>query len=479
MRPESLEDYAGVVARRGLLAALIAVLLGGTVVAVGLRMPRSYSSTAVVEVEGTQASPTAFLPNAVQTVLGSGADPVMLQTLIGRLTARAVLTRVLTDFDAAQPIGARILPPIAQLAKRVQASVETGTRLIYLKVDLREAEGGARNASLLANQLVETFRHQLAEEEAVEKRRDAQTQLGLIREQMEQLDERLDGLNGELLEFAGREGNPTLWGAELQHLFARRENLIEERSRTDAAREAVDVTADEANQALEAAPNMVLSGRSEAANPLHNTIAGQILAHEALAAQRVGAGASDDAPDVRGLEAARGVLESKLATVPDSVSSEVHAINPVRDWLIKREVEGRIERVRTEQEIGRLDQLLKVLAQEIDERAAEIPASEVRLDILRGEAASVRAVYEDLLLRGSRMEIALGAAAASAWEPSRLVGGIAMVDSAHAELRPIRPRVAFVLLTGVSLGLVVGLGVGFVFEWHSGADRIQNAAEAA
>ncbi|MAF11225.1 hypothetical protein CMK11_12305, partial [Candidatus Poribacteria bacterium] len=90
MRPESLDDYAGILRRRLFVILAATLIIAGGVVAVGLRLPRVYSASVLMDVEPSRDTGSSLLPNLVQTALGGGgSDPILMQTIVNRLSTRA------------------------------------------------------------------------------------------------------------------------------------------------------------------------------------------------------------------------------------------------------------------------------------------------------------------------------------------------------------------------------------------------------
>jgi uncharacterized protein involved in exopolysaccharide biosynthesis len=466
VRPESLSDYLHIVRRQWFAAGLVFVVLAGTVLAVGLRLPRVYTASILLDVETRQQGATPLLPTIVQSALGGGADPVLMQTLARRLAARALLEDAYGRLAESDPQGARLLPPVVHLAKAVRASVESGSRLIDLSVELREAEGGARNAALLANQLAETLRSQLAQEETEDRLEDATVQLALIEEKRQELEERLDATRRDLLAFARGQGGPTLWSAQLARQFQRVETLASERRAAAVRRGEASAFIGRAGSQLAAEPEVALSARSETEHPLQTNIATEVVAARALAAQQTAEGFAGDSPERRGLAASRTTLEAALAEAPKRAITETYGPNPNRQRLLERKFENEVVLAHLGQEINSLDELLVQANEGIQEQAARIPESSVRLEILQRQAESFTKVYDELLLRQSQVELALAEAVVRQKRPSRRMGGISVIDPARPELRPVRPRVLFLAVAAGVLGLLAGVAAALVLEWR-------------
>ena len=87
-------------------------------------------------------------------------------------------------------------------------------------------------------------------------------------------------------------------------------------------------------------------------------------------------------------------------------------------------------------------------------------------------------MYEELLVRESQMELALAFAVQrddSGEITARRVGGIALVDPALPQFRPIRPRPMLLAASGAVLGALLAIALAVTLEWR--AHRSQDAGE--
>jgi len=444
--------------------ALTALLVGGSALGVGLRLPRTYTASLLIAVEAPRQPALSGLPTLVQSALG-GADPTMLQTLATRLSSMTLLEAARRDLSRIEPEGAKRLPPLPLLAKSVRASVETGSSLLRVTVALREAEGGARNAALFANQLVETFRRQLAQESRDDRQRQAKIQLELIQKKKRELVSLLDATREDLIAFARSQGSQTIWGTELAQLRDQLNALAEERRAAEAQRRRAESEQQFASATLEQEPELTVTAQTESPPAMRTYIEQELLSTRAEAAKRAGEGLAEASPERRGLAAAEQFLAERRAATPERETTTTIGLNPRRDWLFERKHDSDVTLATVEQELAVLDRMLQEAKATLKTRSEQIPEYEMRLSILQRQAESLARLYDELLLRENETDLALGQAAAETEEGNK-VGGISIVDAARPELRPVRPRALYLFAAATTLGILSGLMVGLVAEWR-------------
>ena len=444
----------------------VALLVGGTSLSIGIRLPRTYAASVTIDVDEGDSSPVSLLPNIAQTVLGGGSDLETMQTIIHRVSSRTVLDQARRDYDDVEPLGSRLLPPTAHLTKQISAGVQQGSRLIGVTVEMREDQGGSRNAVGFANQLVETFRRRLADEELTDKAEDTRRQLAQIETLQAELQTKLNGMREGLIDFARDEGNPTLWSAELTQLFTRQTTLMAERRQASFKLGGATASEARAQQELAIAPEFALTGRSSGANPFRTAIYSELLKLDAEAARKKGEGYAEKAPEREGIVEARAFVEERLQNTPDHAITETFSIDPTRNALETRRLNSAFLAAEAGKEIAELDTLLASVSAEIEAKTTAIPDRQVRLQILEREAESVANVYEELLLRQSQMRLALGETQAREEQSGRRIGGVAVTDLARPQLRPIKPRTTLLAAIAVALGVLCGVGAGLLMEWQ-------------
>jgi len=480
LRPESLDDYAGILRRRLFVILAATLIITGGVVAVGLRLPRAYTATVLMDVEPSREAGASLIPNLVQSALGGGggSDPVLMQTIVSRLSTRAMMNRVYREFMAAEPEGARHLPPVSHLGRSIRAGVEPGSRLITLTVELSEAEGGARNAALLANQVVTTLRQKLSEENVDDKVQETGLQLRLLQEKRGEVEELLEGMRVDILTFADENGNPTLWSAELTELLARQASLRQERRGAFARRTAADAALTASEASLLSEPDRVLTSTTQSRNPTLTAFEQELIRIETEAARQSVSGLTSSQPERAGVAKAAEFLEGRIAVTDAMAESETFGPNARRAALLTRKLDSDIALAAIKVEIEELDALLVEVGDALIERTDAIPTSQLTLDGLQRQAEALSKVYEELLVRESQMELALAFAVQrddSGEITARRVGGIALVDPALPQFRPIRPRPMLLAASGAVLGALLAIALAVTLEWR--AHRSQDAGE--
>ena len=482
MRPESLDDYAGILRRRLFVILAATLIIAGGVVAVGLRLPRVYSASVLMDVEPSRDTGSSLLPNLVQTALGGGgSDPVLMQTIVNRLSTRALVSRVYREFMAAEPVGARRLPPVSHLGRSIRPGVEPGSRLITLTVELSEGEGGARNAALLANQLARTLQSQLAEEKVADQLQETGVQLDVLTDKRGDLEKLLSTMRSDILAFAAEHGNPTLWTAELTQLLAREAALRQERRQATFRRAAAEAALTVTEGLLGAEPDRLLTSTTHSRNPTLTALEQEQIRVQTEAVQKQASGLDAAHPDRAGLTAAETYLTARIAGSPATVDSETFGRNPNKDALRTRKIDGDIALAAIEDEITELDLLLVGVEAELGVRMELIPTSQLTLESLQRQAEAVTKVYEELLVRQSQMELALAFSTAPGDRAARRKGGIALIDPALPQFRPIRPRPMLLAASGGVLGALLGVALAIALEWrfHRPRDRARDEPEMA
>lgn len=465
MRSERVSDYEAFLRRRAFPMTLVAVLVSGSVLGVGLRLPRTYRASLLLAVESRPRVPLTGLPTLVQSALGE-VEPTTLQTLAMRLTSMTVLEAARRDLFEREPVGSKRLPPLPTLAKGVRAAVEPGSSLLRLTVELREGEGGARNAALFANQLVETFRRQLAEEEREDRQHEAKVQLELLQKKRAELASLLDATREDLLRFVRRSGSPTLWSAELAQNLDYLSTLAQERRMAESRLRLAETEQRLAHATLEKEPEMTLTAQSETIPPLRTYVEQELLSTRTEHARRAGESLAEGSPERRGLTAAERYLLEQLQALPERETTRTLGLNPRRDWLLEAKYRGEVSLAVYGAELRALDALIRESNAAFRARSQRIPEEEMRLAILQRQAESLARLYDELLSRQSEVEMTLGQAVLVT--EGRKMGGISIVESARPEYRPIRPRPRYLLVAGLALGVLTGLAMGLYLEW---ADR--------
>ena len=107
----------------------------------------------------------------------------------------------------------------------------------------------------------------------------------------------------------------------------------------------------------------------------------------------------------------------------------------------------------------------------------QIPTSQLALASLQRQAEAVTKVYEELLKRESQMELALAFAVKRDDPSSRRIGGIALIDPALPQFRPVRPRPMLLAAAGGVLGALLGVALAILLEW--GSNRVRDESGTA
>lgn len=464
MRPESLEEYAQFFRRQGFLILMTAFIVGGTAAAVGLRSPRLYSASVALDIEPTDDRSSSFLPNIAQIALGGGSDPALMQTVLNRVRTRSLVEQALIAFEASEPDGSRLLPPPAHLTGRIFSSLDAGSRLVRIRVELRESEGGARNAALFANQLAEALRSTLAAERTADRRLKTGSQRDLVRESRQELERQLSDLRAELLAFAQKEGNPAVWAADFAHWLAREEALLKELRQLSARAASARAAMDAAEAALDKQDETILTAKSESPGPTRTALISRLTELEAETARMRAEGMTESSPALQGAEGAKRSLETLLEKEPTRTLNAAYGRNPLLNDLQTRIMDNSAELTAVEAEKRQIEADRTRASETVARLRRETPDKQARLSELELRSQLLMKTYEDLLIQENQLDLALRIAVQQGGSAGYRVGGVAVVDAARPEFRPVQPRPLIVVAAGFMLGLLLGLGAGLLNE---------------
>lgn len=443
---------------------MTALIVGGTAAAVGLRSPRLYSASVALDIEPTDDSSSSLLPNIAQIALGGGSDPALMQTVLNRVRTRSLVEQALIAFESSEPDGARLLPPPAHLTGRIVSSLDAGSRLVRIRVDLRESEGGARNAALFANQLAAALQSTLAAEQTADRRLKTGSQRDLVRESRQALESKLSLLRGELLKFAQKEGAPSVWAAEFAHWLAREESLLKELRQLSARAATARAVINAAEAALSEQDETILTAKSESPGPTRTALIARITELEAETARMRAEGLTESSPVLQGAEGAKRVLESLLEKEPARTLNAAYGRNPLLNELQKRIVDNRAELNAVEAETRRVEAERTRASETVARLRRETPEKQARLSELESRSQLLMKTYEALIIQENQLDLALRIAVEQGGGAGYRVGGVAVVDLARPEFRPVQPRPFIVIAAGFALGLLLGLGAGLINE---------------
>ncbi|MBM3216301.1 hypothetical protein FJZ36_15480 [Candidatus Poribacteria bacterium] len=477
MRLESLADYRELIRRHYFVMGLVTLLVGALALAIGLRLPRTYRSSVTLEASSEERSPVSLLPTLVQSALGGSGNPTRLQALAARLSSASVVEQARHDFGDIEPTGSRLLPPVPTLIRAVQASADVGSELLHVSVSLRESEGGARNAAMFANQLAETFRQRVATEQVEDRESQAQMQLRIVLEKRAELEAALEDAQRELLQFVGSRGNPMLWSAGLEQSLARIEALSVERRQAREQVASSEIEGEAVGDALVSTPELSVSTKTESVHPVRRQLDLDIIGAQAEAARSAGAGAGTGSDELAGLDAKRSYLEAQRSIVPASEVVTSMGRNSRYDQLQSQRLLSTVRLRQSGARLAELDTAIREARASFREQSATVPVDQVRLETLQRRTESLARLYDELLLRQSQAELSMGEALAGATGSGRRVGGLAIVDPAVPELRPIRPRIGFTLAAGVVLAILSGIGAGLLVAWVEPLSRAEPESE--
>lgn len=456
MRRSYLQAYIDLIRRRFFVIAASFILIVGSALIAALHMEKGYEASVLIDVRSESLPASASL---VKTVLLGGGEGARLENISRRIKTAAFMERVLEEFERECPKGFPLLPPPDSLAERVKAQAITDT-VMSISVRLKEGEGGARNAAVLANLIVKTLQDTLSAES---KARSA-AQLDLINSRIEEVRRRIEELRSEALRFAESEGNPTIWTAQLNHILARQEALLQERARAELGLRAAERALKAVEDQIKLMPELSETAQTISFNPLFVNQASELakLNLEIAAAKLK---YPEDSPQMRELVAKKRELEREMRSVSQTAISKTISLNPAYSELLRSKLESELSRLKYEAELQLLDERINALERELKDLLARLPEKLLRYEELSRRIEGGYELLKELMSRKIEAEIILNEGnIVTKAGPYVRKGGVMLLEPAEPNRYPVSPNLKFILIVSSVVGIIVGLGLAFSLE---------------
>jgi capsular exopolysaccharide synthesis family protein len=466
-----LKIYLEIIRRRSFVILASFMIVMGSALVVALHLERGYEAAAMIDVQ--QSGPSPGATSLVRTVLLGGEESTLLETLSRRISTEAFLDSVVAEFERSYPRGAALLPSPGALVSRIKPQVIPGTRYIAIKVKLKEHEGGARNAAILANLAVKTLQETLS----VENQERASAQIEFIDSKIREVREQVKSLKEKMLQFVRESGNPDIWTAQLGHLLAQQEAFLEERSRAElgvaASRESLRSIDDQ----LKRIPELSETARTISQSPL---LLEQMKELAKLDAEIAGVkvGYYEDSDELKKLEAKRAEIERKIEELRNEMAiSKTISTNPRYQQLLSAKLDGELGLIKYEMQIRMLDERLNKASAELRSLLNDIPEKRVEFEEITRHMEGAYELMKELLRRRIEAEIVLNEGnIISGTGPYTRKGGVMLIQPARPQLYPVSPNLGFILVISSVVGLALGLALAFSFEFLDGRFHSPSAA---
>ncbi|MCD6506184.1 AAA family ATPase [Candidatus Poribacteria bacterium] len=455
--------YLDIIKRRSFVILASLMIVAGSALVVALHAEKGYEAAAIIDVQ--QSGPPAGATGLVRTVLLGGEESTMLETLSRRIGTEAFLNTVVDEFERRYPRGAALLPSPSALVSRIKPQVIPGTRYIAIKVKLRESEGGARNAAILANLAVKTLQEILSTENTER----ATAQIKFIDSKIEEVRREIESIKEEMLRFVRKSGNPSIWSAQLEHLLAQQQSLFEERNRAELGVEASMESLRSIDAQLRKIPELTETARVISQSPL---LIQQMTDLARLEVEIAGAKVrySENSDELKSLQARKARIEEKIRELSDKMAvSKTISTDPRYHQLLSSKINGELGLIKYKAQLKMVDKRLAQIGSKLSSLLIDVPEKQLEFEGMTRQMESAYDLMKELMRRRIEAEILLneGNIVSGTGIYSRK-GGVMLIQPARPQLYPVSPNLRFTLVISSVVGLALGLALAFSFEFLDG-----------
>jgi len=458
-----LRAYLDIIKRRGFVIIASLMIVAGSALVAALHAEKGYEAAAIIDVQ--RSGPPTGAAGLVQTVLLGGEESTMLETLSRRISTEAFMKAVVNQFERRYPRGAALLPPPSALVSRIKPQVIPGTRYIAIKVKLRENEGGARNAAILANLAVKTLQETLSSENTER----AAAQIAFIDSKIAEVRKEIESIKEEMLRFVRRSGNPSIWSAQIEHLLDQQQSLLDERNRAELGVEASMESIRSIDARLREIPELSETARTISQNPL---LIQQMTDLARLEVEIAGAKVkySENSDEIKSLQAKKAKTEEKIRELSDKMAvSKTISTDPRYRQLLSSRIDAELGLIKYRMQLKMVDKRLSQISSKLGSLLADVPERQLEFESMNRRMEGVYELVKELMRRRIEAEILLneGNIVSGTGVYSR-EGGVMLIQPARPQLYPVSPNLRFIFVISSVVGLALGLALAFSFEFLDG-----------
>ncbi|MBM3241078.1 hypothetical protein FJZ31_32745 [Candidatus Poribacteria bacterium] len=456
-----LRDYLAVIHKHDFLVFLSFLIILGSALIVGLRIPKTYEASTLILVYPNTNFNTPS-DNLFQSMFSGGANRTEMETINRWLLTESLLHSVIENLEQNKMRGVEYFPSVGVLKRRIHAEIVPDTRWISVSIRMTEQEGGERNAAIFINNLVEMLQNVLDEEQSSE----AQLRMSVIKKELDALKVSLSEQEQKLLAFMKQYGMPNLWYERLSQKLTERRDVVEQREQVYAALSNSEIELDKLQKELENYPELVEYSRTISDNPLwikQVTDLDDIEVKIADTKARLG----PESPDLKGLEAQKHEREARLQNyINKTTYSITHTLSPTHLSLLDSKINAEINILRSKNRLQQYDTRLEKVDGELAQLISSIPETQFKFNQIAKEIDSLYDMSRELYKQKIEAQMLMGR---SEYDGSNLSnrpkGGISVVDKAQPQKIPVSPRLLFIAAIATIAGIAIGLGTAFMLDY--------------
>lgn len=442
-----LGDFAGIVRRRGKLAALVALLVVLASYWIAMALPNVYTSYATVLVE-----PQSVDAELVRAGVQASDLTARLHIMTAQILSRPRLSAIVDDVNLYEDESeymlreeiidlmrsrVRVTPVIPELERQGTRRREVEPNEFQILFDDYDPKVAREVAQRLANDFIESH---IDSRVAV-----SQKSLEFIQGELQRLADQIAQVEGQIAKVKNE--NPGKLPEDLDASQRRLERVLGDHA--VAQRELAEATSDEAFYRSQVAQAQAYSAPNDDASPVRRLE----LLKLSLADLR-SRGFTDKHPDVIKTKAEIVEVESAVEALKDRGADEVSATS-----LVQQQAQASLQRATLRRQAAEVEiERLQDLADEIQGLITSTPAVAEQLDALSREYEHLFKSFQDFSSRQ------LEASVQAQLERRQLGEQFRVLESAFEAPEPSSPNRSLIIALGVVFGLAVGAGLGLLLE---------------
>jgi polysaccharide chain length determinant protein (PEP-CTERM system associated) len=465
MDPSELEKYKDMAIRR-IWWIIIPILLSVLITAgYCLKLPKIYRASTLILVQSPKV-PAGY----VQEIVSIDSEE-RLRTITHQITSRTNLENIIKKFNLFQdPNSPKLMEDkVANLRNRITVDVSRSGRQaanafqVFFSGKHPQQVANVTNAlasyfitenlKLREDQAIGTSEFLLDELEIIKKRLAAKE--AMLKEYREKY---MGGLPEQL------ETNLRILERIQQQIVTNQENLREAENRKLLTQQQISEAA-EIREARRAAAGAVFTEEGETQPTTLDQLKNQLASLEAKYTQKH--------PDVVRLKENIARMESMKKTAKvdihvDQEEPQVTGRSPIERDLINslKEIELEIKNLKTEAaQLHSQTEFYQTLVENTPKREQELMS-------LKRDYSNIQETYNSLLSRKLEADIAVNL------ERKQKGEQFSILDPAKAPMRPFKPNIQRILLTGIALGFALGFGFAYLRETMDTSVRRPEEIEA-
>ncbi len=463
---ESLNDYLQLIRKHDFTICLSLLLVLGTALVISLRLPKTYAASTLMLLVQPATTPAISSTNLFQTVLSGSGDSRELETITTRFTTESMLAAAIENLEEnGNRQAASILPPIGALKRKVKAQIYPDSYYIELALELTEAEGGARNAALLVNQLAEDMQTLRTEDEKTKLVKRKQFLDQKQKEITSELEKHLEAV----LQFVRENGSPEIWIPKLTNLLERHANLHAQLETTQQNLHQTQAHIVYLQERIHLLPEEIPLSQTTSYNPIWLfqqeklfTLETQRSADE----KKVG----KDSSELKGLDAQIQDITERNHNTPQNATTTTSGISPYYTYIQNRLTELIPMRARYENAQERIKHELRRLDTQLEQLLKQIPENHSVLTQLKARIDKINELNEEIAKRALDAEILSAESTVTSSQNRR--GGIEIIDRAVPRKIPIAPQLKLIVIIAGAVGLALGTAISLFIDFTSSSDNL-------